>query len=128
MQNKIIVRFTDGKILKGTTADLFPNKAVFHIKENGSAAIHEINISFLKAVYFVKTFEGNPDYHERHDIERVGMGKKIEVCFKDGETLVGYTQGYTPARDLFIVFPSDPESNNEKVFVITKETGKVTFI
>ena len=28
MQNQIIVRFTDGKVMKGTTADLFPNKAV----------------------------------------------------------------------------------------------------
>ena len=128
MQNKIIVRYTDGKILKGTTADLFPNKATFHIKEHDSNATHEIDISFLKAVYFVKTFEGNPHHRERHDIERVGMGKKIEVCFKDGETLVGYTQGYTPGREIFIVFPSDPESNNEKVFVIAKETSKVTFI
>jgi len=128
MQNKIIVRFADGRILKGTTADLFPNKAVFHLKEHGSGAQHEINISVLKAVYFVKTFEGNPDYHDRNDIERVGMGKKIEVCFKDGEKLVGYTQGYTPGREIFIVFPSDPESNNEKVFVITKETTKVTFV
>jgi|ERR1039457_138038 small nuclear ribonucleoprotein (snRNP)-like protein len=128
MQNKIIVRYTDGKLLKGTTADLFPNKAIFHIKEHDSDAIQEINITYLKAVYFVKTYEGDPDHHERNDIERVGMGKKIEVSFKDGETLVGYTQGYSPVRDIFIVFPSDPDSNNEKVFVIAKETSKVTFI
>ncbi|MDA8413893.1 MAG: hypothetical protein M0023_08920 [Desulfobacteraceae bacterium] len=128
MQNQIIVRFGDGKILKGTTADLFPNKAVFHLKDKDSGVIQEINISSLKAIYFVKSFTGNPDYQERDDIERVGLGKKIMVQFTDGETLVGYTQGYSPNRDIFIVFPSDPDSNNEKVFVVTKATAKVSFI
>jgi hypothetical protein len=128
VQNQIIVRFGDGKILKGTTADLFPNKAVFHLKDNDSGALQEIGISSLKAVYFVKSFEGNPEYHEKTDIERVGLGKKIKVHFKDGETLVGYTQGYSPNRDIFIVFPCDPDSNNEKVFVVTKAADMVSFI
>jgi hypothetical protein len=128
VQNQIIVRFGDGKILKGTTADLFPNKAVFHLKDNDSGALQEIGISSLKAVYFVKSFEGNPEYHEKTDIERVGLGKKIKVHFKDGETLVGYTQGYSPNRDIFIVFPCDPDCNNEKVFVVTKAADMVSFI
>ena len=127
MQNLIIVRYSDGKVLKGTTADLFPNKAVFHLKNNDSGMIEEIDIKYLKAVYFVKSFEGNPAYQEKTDIERVGLGKKIKVHFKDGETLVGYTQGYTPTRDIFIVFPADPDSNNEKVFVVTKSTTSVGF-
>jgi hypothetical protein len=127
MQNLIIVRYSDGKVLKGTTADLFPNKAVFHLKNNDSGMIEEIDIKYLKAVYFVKSFEGNSAYQEKTDIERVGLGKKIKVHFKDGETLVGYTQGYTPTRDIFIVFPADPDSNNEKVFVVTKSTTSVSF-
>jgi hypothetical protein len=128
MQNRIIVRFTDGKILKGTTADLFPNKAVFHLKDKDSGILQEINILNLKAVYFVKCYDGNPGYQEKDDIERVGLGKKIKVQFKDGETLIGYTQGYSPNRDIFIVFPSDPDSNNERVFVVTNATGMVNFI
>jgi hypothetical protein len=128
MQNQIIVRFSDGKILKGTTADLFPNKGVFHIIDKDSGAIQEIDIFYLKAVYFVKNFEGNPAYQEKVDIERVGLGKKIKVYFKDGEILVGYTQGYTPNRDIFIVFPCDPDSNNEKVFVVANATSKVSFV
>lgn len=128
MQNQIIVRFADGKILKGTTADLFPNKAIFHLMDKDSGTIQEIDIFYLKAVYFVKSFEGNPGYQEKDDIERVGFGKKIKVHFKDGETLVGYTQGYTPNRDIFIVFPSDPDSNNEKVFVVAHATSKVSFM
>ena len=128
MQNQIIVRFTDGKILKGTTADLFPNKTVFHLKDKDSGSTLEIDIFYLKAIYFVKSFEGNSGYQEKDDIERVGLGKKIKVLFKDGETLIGYTQGYSPNRDIFIVFPADPDSNNEKAFVVTNATSKVSFI
>jgi hypothetical protein len=90
--------------------------------------IQEINTIQLKAVYFVKSFEGKPDYQKRNDVERVGLGKKIKVEFKDGETLVGYTQGYAPNRDIFIVFPCDPESNNDRVFVMTKATATVAFV
>jgi len=128
MQNRIIVRFTDGKILKGTTVDLLPNKSVFHLNENETGAIHKIDIVNLKAIYFVKSFGGNKDYQDKNDIERVGLGKKIRVSFKDGETLVGYTQGYSANRSLFIVFPCDPDNNNEKVFVVTGATDNVAFV
>jgi len=128
MQNRIIARFTDGKILKGTTSDLLPNKTVFHLSENGTGDVHKIDTNQLKAIYFVKNFEGNKDYQDKNDVERVGLGKKILVSFKDGETLVGYTQGYSANRSLFIVFPCDPDSNNEKVFVVTGATDTVTFI
>ena len=82
----------------------------------------------LKAVYFVKTYEGRPAYNERTDIERIGFGKKIKILFKDGETQIGYTQGYTPNRSGFIVFPADPESNNERIYVVTAATSKIEFI
>lgn len=128
MQNQIIIHFNDGKILKGTTADLFPNKRIFHLKDKDTGLIQEIDVFLLKSIFFVKSFEGNAGYQERSDIERTGLGKKITVHFKDGEILVGYTQGYTPNRDIFIVFPSDPNSNNERVFVVTHATDKVSFV
>jgi hypothetical protein len=128
MHNQIIVRFAEGKILKGTTVDLFPNKTVFHLKEKESGVTQEINVSLLKAIYFVKYFDGDPNYQEKVDGERANLGRKIKVEFNDGETLLGYTQGYTPNRDIFIVFPVDADSNNEKVFVVTKSTRQVSFI
>ena len=33
----------------------------------------------LKAVFFVKSFAGNPDYREKQEGERAGFGKKIKV-------------------------------------------------
>jgi hypothetical protein len=60
--------------------------------------------------------------------ERQGLGRKVKVTFSDGETIVGYTPGYAPGRKTFFVFPADPETNNDKIFVITLSTDKVEFV
>jgi hypothetical protein len=127
MENKVVLHFAGGKIQKGTTENFFPNKELFHFKDLKTGTSSQINFLSLKAVFFVKNFDGNPAYHEKIDAERVGFGKKIRIVFKDGETLIGYTQGFTPNRPGFIVFPADSNSNNERIFVITKSTSEVKF-
>ena len=65
---KIVIRFADGRIEKGYSQDFFPNKPMFHLFKNlskGAANQKEIHVAELKAVFFVKTFAGNPDYKER---------------------------------------------------------------
>ena len=128
MLNKVVVHFLDNKILKGVTNDFFPNKNFFHLAKSENSETLKIDILDLKAVYFVKTPEGNPYYHERHDIERSGFGKKIEVHFKDGEVIIGYTQGFSPNRPGFFVFPSDPNSNNDRIFVVNASTDDTHFV
>lgn len=127
MQFQVVVHYADGRLLKGHATDFFPNKATFHLAQRGSEETREIDIAELKAIFFVKTFDGNPTHHERKDLERAGMGKRIQINFKDGEVLIGYTSGYSPERAGFFVFPADPESNNEKVFVVTAATQNVSF-
>jgi hypothetical protein len=128
MRNNLVLHFADGTIRKGTTDDFFPNKDLFHFAENVSGEVDEIRVGTLKAIYFVKSFEGNPAYKENADMERVGFGKKICVHFKDGEIQLGYTQGYAPNRPGFFVFPCDPDSNNDRIFIVSTATTKVNFI
>ena len=127
---KIIARYVDGKIIKGYTFDFFPNKPDFHIspsifetpKEGNKVLLNE-----LKAVFFVKDFEGNPSYNERKEFtkDRTLHGRKIEVTFKDGEILIGTTTGYDPHRVGFFLFPVDHQSNNLRVFVVSKAIKKI---
>ena len=128
MNQNIVARYQDGQILKGTTADFFPNRDEFHVVPVGGGEVTTVAIADLKGVFFVKTFDGNPEYRDRQDVEQVGLGRKIKVAFKDGETLVGYTSGYSPGRKAFFVFPADPDSNNERTFVVTASTLNVAFI
>jgi len=127
VQNKVVLKFKSGAIIKGSTADFLPNKATFHlILENGETK--EINSEILKAIFFVKDFEGNKSYTEQYKDSVAGGGRKIQVKFSDGEVVTGFTQGYTPNRPGFFLVPADKQSNNERIYIIRSATQKVEFI
>ena len=128
MQNRIALHFSDGKIAKGFTSDFNQNRDFFHIIDKDTEETTEVEVKQLKAIFFVKTFEGNKDYQERQDVERTGLGKKIKVRFKDGETIVGYTTGYSPDRSGFFLFPADGQNNNERIYVIRAASDEILFL
>jgi hypothetical protein len=132
-QNKIVVHYEDGRILKGFTSDFLPTKDQFHLTTidaaPGSKPV-DVGIHDLKAIFFVKDFVGSPSHPDlnQFDPSKPVIGRKIRVLFKDGETLIGTTQGYQKDRPGFFVVPADPRSNNERCFVITAATAEVSFI
>ena len=128
MRNKVVVHYPGGPLLKGITNDFFPNKDLFHLTDDDTGEVHEVALTGIKAVFFVKCFDGDSSYQERSDVERTGFGKRIQVQFKDGETLVGYCHGFDKDRKGFYVFPADADSNNDRVFVITASTDDVRFL
>jgi hypothetical protein len=131
--SKIVSRFQDGKIVKGYTQNFFPNRPVFHVLPMDAASrteTTEIQVSELKAVFFVRDFAGNKDYKERKVLapgEKI-QGRLIEVTFTDGEVLVGSTTGYDPKRQGFFFFPIDPKSNNIKVYILSAAIREVRFL
>lgn len=133
IQNKIVVRYQDGRVIKGITRDFFPNKDIFHLvlmdAQPGSKPL-EVRTQDLKAVFFVKDFAGNPKYDDKKEFDptKPVIGRKIQVIFKDGELMVGTTNGYDPKRPGFFVMPADLQSNIERCFVFTPATREVSFI
>jgi hypothetical protein len=125
--NKVVARFKDGTIKKGTTSDFFPNKAMFHLK-SATGEILDINTEELKAVFFVKHYEGDKDRRDNYSDAVPGGGRKVQITFFDGETLIGYSQGYSPSRSGFFVTPADLKNNNDRIYVIASATQKVTFL
>ncbi len=124
VENRVVVHFRDGKIVKGYSHDFNPSKEVFHVtKVQDSKEIIEAPIPLIKAVFFVKTFKGNKSHetHEEFSMQNFrfdDVSLKIRVDFLDGEVMYGMTNGYTPNRKGFFVFPADRQTNNERVFVI----------
>jgi len=133
IQNKIVVRYQDGRILKGYTGDFLPTKPAFHltlIDAPRDAKPIDVQIAEVKAIFFVKDFAGNRERKKGQEFPagKPVIGRKIRVVFQDGETLVGTTQGYDATRPGFFVIPADAQSNNDRCFVVTRATKQVSFI
>jgi hypothetical protein len=131
--SKIVARFVDGRLVKGDTADFVPGKELLHVSvamaPAGSKPV-EVRIQDLKALFFVKDFTGDPQHVDRKDFDghRPAAGRRIKVVFKDGEVLLGTTQGYQPGRPGFFLVPADPGSNIERCYVVSAATEQVGFV
>jgi hypothetical protein len=118
--NKLVVHDKEGNVLKGTTADFLPKKPMFHLSIGGinGEEIQKIVIDNLKAVFFVKDFEGDKNHHEATGLDNLPAGKKIRAQFKDGEAVSGYTHVLNMGQPGFFLIPADPQSNNERIFIV----------
>ena len=131
VQNLVVARYRDGTTIKGTTYDFGPQKKAFHVVPLGEEGgkVSKVSLSELKAVFFVKSLEGKQD----HPATRGGIEEKIEptgqmkvkITFFDGETLMGTTQGYTLEREGFFIVPLGGDSNNLRIFVVSKAVQEV---
>ena len=129
---KVVVRYSDGRLMKGFTEDFFPNKEGFHLipADNPRGGAIEVFTKDLKAIFMLRDFTGDSLYNERKkyiDGEKPS-GKKVEVTFTDGEVLVGSTLGYDSKRQGFFIFPADPKSNNIRVYVVSSVVEKVRYL
>jgi hypothetical protein len=131
--NKIVLRYSDGSTKKGTTNNFSPDREKFHLTPVGATPESvplEVHTGDLKAIFFVREFEGNKAYqdHKFFDAGLMVIGRKVKVIFKDGETMVGSTTCYNPDRQGFFINPADPKSNIERCFVVKKATSRITLM
>ncbi|MEI9475700.1 MAG: hypothetical protein WCO26_03900, partial [Deltaproteobacteria bacterium] len=80
---KVVARYTNGTVIKGFTQDFFPNKDRFHVipADRRPGETIEVFVNRLKAVFTVRDFKGNPQYHERKAFVKGESlpGLKLEV-------------------------------------------------
>jgi hypothetical protein len=128
-----VARFTDGRVVKGSTSDFVPTKATFHVAvadaAPGSKPL-QIQTKELKAVFFVKDLIGRPEYQPRQEFDpgRRLAGRRVRVVFKDGEVLVGTTQAYQPNRPGLFMLPADSDSNIERCYIVAAATQEITLL
>ena len=129
--NLVAAHLRDGRVLKGVTQDFGPAKDRFHLFLDGDLTSKgvEVPIADLKAVFFVKSFEGDARRRDDYDFERArGQGRRMLVTFADGEQIAGYTMGYAPNKPGFFLVPADPDGNNSRIYVVTAATRSVEFV
>jgi hypothetical protein len=125
---KVVARYADGRVLKGYASDFDPDQPRFHlVSRHGSPdEAVEIWLKDLKALFFVRTFEGDPQHDESRDLyqPRPPGTRKIRLEFHDGELLVGYTAVPDARRFGLFVTPIDPRSNNRRVFAVSGSVAR----
>jgi hypothetical protein len=84
-------------------------------------------LGHLKAVFFVRDFEGDAGHIDCQTADGNGRGRKIAVTFMDDEVIVGKTLNYRPAGGGFFIEPIDKKSNNQRVFVVSAAVRHVRF-
>ena len=102
-RGRLVARYRDGRLLKGTTQDFSVSRSEFHVFARGDEATKAlpVQVAELKAIFFVRSYEGDRDHAEYKLFDRSNVqARKVMVRFRDGEVLVGYTVGYDPKKYL----------------------------
>ena len=120
MSNRVVARFANGSLVKGVSINVDPARPSCHVR-SGDGIVHEVRFADLKALFFVKSLDGNPAHDEAMTVAaadpRVRGAHLMEVRFKDGERLVALANRYPPLGKLFFLVPVDPASNNIRILV-----------
>jgi hypothetical protein len=138
---KIVAQFRDGRLLKGFERNFSMESDTVILNDHKTNEEIRIPIEELKALFFVKDFEGSSDYVERKVFGiRKNLGRKVFVKFIDKESLVGFIEGEIPwdkgfslaklgkRVKGFVLTPVDGDSNNERVFVMGSAIENVTIM
>ena len=132
MQGHLIVaHFIDGSVQKGMSLDVDSKRPQCHLQTEAGTV--EIELSAVKALFFVKTATGRSTYNEvkepaEGDSRLVGA-KRVRVSFADTETIVGLMHRFPPITPYFFMLPIDPQSNNIRILVnraAVKDMAEVT--
>ena len=86
------------------------------------------SVSELKAVFFVKDLTGDANREDSYEDVVAGGGRKVQVTFKDGEVITGFTTAYSKERLGWFLVPADEGSNNLRIFVVNAAVAEVQFL
>ena len=139
---KAVLRFLDGTILKGYLEGFTEEALEITLRAVEAKTKTTVDTNGLKAIFFVKTFEGDRQYNEKKSYGiRKAKGRRTFVKFKDGEDMVGFIEGKVPwekgfflsvqrTKKLkgFYLLPADDGSNNNRVFVFAGAVRDVTIV
>jgi len=110
----------NGEIAKGYSSDFSPEEPLFHLVSiTDPLCMEEIRLDNLKAVFFVKDFNGDFLHVDTHEFSDAPVsGVHIMISFFDGEILFATSNSIDKNGVGFFIHPIDREANTESAFVI----------
>ncbi len=127
---KVIVRTRDGTVIPGFANEDRIKKTLTIINQQGKE--ETFSMDKLKAVFFVKDFQGNPEYDEIKFLNKQSVSSMIwvRVEFFDGEVLEGKILNTLELLSSpgFYLSPSDQDTNNKRVYVVKSSLKNFTVL
>ena len=139
-RSKVVAAFLNGSRLKGFLYDFSSLRGYLFLfpqnepapgdsrqaeEQPQSVAGLLVRLADLKALFFVKEFAGNAISRERGSRSSAVGEKHVEVVFADGETSIGLAESADAGSLGFFLVPSSPQSNNERIFVVSANVREV---
>jgi hypothetical protein len=132
---RVIARLRNGTAVKGFIQGLDgmdPESLLDHpqntlppeivISTPDSSGLVTVSLESLKALFFVKSFEGNKDYREIKFFDKSPPieGLWVRAKFYDGEALEGVVRNSLDylTQPGFFLKPPDAQANNEVMYVV----------
>ncbi len=131
MAEQVVVHYRDGRILKGFVDGFTGTEPVVRVQHRQDPDQHtDVDLSALKAMFFVKDFVGDATYDEVKAFRQPTSAseRRMEITLFDGELLVGSVIGFHPERDGFFLEPADPKSNNARCFVVAAAVHRASVV
>jgi len=118
MDDKVVIRYIDGKTIKGYMANFSEKSDNISIREIDSDKAIQVSVDSMKAIFFVRSFEGKRSYNEKkvYGIS-AKKGSRAFVKFKDAESLVGFLSGDVPWDKKKGFYNIKKPTNNEFMMV-----------
>lgn len=123
---KVVIRYSNGRVLRAylsaeEESSLQQDDPPKFTAQTPDGDRVEVRSSDVKAIFFVKSFEGTADYSEFKvfTAQPNGKGVWVRIHFQDGEIMEGIAPNRidTYAKPVFSLTPPDPASNNQTVLV-----------
>ena len=121
-RQRLVVRYADGHTENGMCFALNPRDTGFHLDLVDGQGIStgqtkQVRFSDLKAVFYVKSFDGKYDKSARFR-DWTPEGSEMVVEFEDGEVIKGFSlHPYNENMARFFLIPEDAHSNNISILV-----------
>lgn len=126
-KSKVVVRLKDKTLLKGKINNFSPFYNFFKVELlSGESVI--VNIDKIKAIFFVKKFEGNKQYEYKYEDKLLWAGDKVKLQFHDGEKMIGYSQHFDLTHKGYFITPADLNGNNTYVFASKSAIDSMSFV
>lgn len=114
--HRVVIHTLEGQVHRGTVHNLDLQEDALAVQQPDGRSV-ELPTRRLKAVFFVLSPGEKP---------LPSRGERVQVTFRDGRQVVGYSDDHANGEPGFFVVPSDARTNTARVYVFRGGVQSIT--